>query len=524
MALTPLVNFSSKPRKNDKVYGRKRHDPLGLKDANQRLFGGLPEGLETSTSKTVCGQKFDNKSGGDDDARNARDVDSKRGSSKDDKRDNIDHASITTALTIEPRIATHVKSKGEKRIASDAELVVLEPVLTLSRVSSVLKSFASFGRQLTSSGYNVAKLNEGSYSECFLIEKPGQAPEAVVMKVIPVDCTGTAQTTGVSKASDFLREVKLLTALETYHGFAQIFGGRLVRGQMPDTLLNAARTWLEATKEEVNKTVDPAQRHPHNQLYGIVEMAYAGQDLELLKRPSAFQAYDAFWTTAILLANAESKIEFEHRDLHMSNICFRPDADGNIDVDQSLVKSMRCAPKRLLGLSGLQISIIDYTHSRMRDAESNEILFNPESAHSAEDLARYRRKRQPCDQKDTILKVEEWISTTYERQKEDVAKFQGFTPKTNVIWLSHVLFALTKHVVPGKRQTCVPRSSAVAKDVQKAIWETLAAVLAWTGSSDLETLPDGANQFINESVGRGLIQQLEVDAFMEKLNLNSSPG
>ncbi|KAF3894852.1 hypothetical protein GTR04_2860 [Trichophyton interdigitale] len=95
-------------------------------------------------------------------------------------------------------------------------------------------------------------------------------------------------------------------------------------------------------------------------------MENAGFELEKFKFSSVFQVYDVFWGVALALARAEQYASFEHRDLHLGNVCVKqkqPPLDecqkGRAKMDNSEIElSAR------LGLSGLETTIIDYSLSR----------------------------------------------------------------------------------------------------------------------------------------------------------------
>ena len=84
--------------------------------------------------------------------------------------------------------------------------------------------------------------------------------------------------------------------------------------------------------------------------------------------------WDVFWGVVIALGKGEDDVGFEHRDLHMGNICVSKkhrllNQDGEDDLT-------RIDPNMKLGFTGIETTLIDYTLSRAEIAsgtiEGNE--------------------------------------------------------------------------------------------------------------------------------------------------------
>lgn len=93
-------------------------------------------------------------------------------------------------------------------------------------------------------------------------------------------------------------------------------------------------------------------------------MQDAGTDCEKMMEngglASVWEVWDVFWGVAISLGKAEEACRFEHRDLHLGNICVRSSrTDGDV-----LKPSVRDPLRRKFRFTGLETTVIDYTLSR----------------------------------------------------------------------------------------------------------------------------------------------------------------
>ncbi|RMZ66365.1 haspin kinase [Pyrenophora seminiperda CCB06] len=170
-----------------------------------------------------------------------------------------------------------------------------------------------------------------------------------------------------SHVEDVISEVKLLQNLTHIPGFTVFRDLTIVQGR-PSTSFNDA--WKEWNKSrprgKKSEFPDPSKKtsYDENQLWAVVEMQDAGTDCEKMMEngglASIWEVWDVFWGVAISLGKAEEACRFEHRDLHLGNICVRSSrTDG--DVLQPLIRDPL---RRKFRFTGLETTVIDYTLSR----------------------------------------------------------------------------------------------------------------------------------------------------------------
>ena len=413
-------------------------------------------------------------------------------------------------------------------------------------------SFPAFATRLLSN-FDVSKSGEGSYSECLLLKHKTNPSDVAILKIIPFDLSDpilvSAPPTDSSETTIFnstveavLREVQILSALSPHHGFAQLRSCHVVHGKWHDGFLDAYHAFRQ-THPDLAVNPLPTERWGEDMIYGVIEMDNAGSDLESLVKPSAFQVFDAFWMSVVLLAVVEKECEFEHRDLHMSNICYREREVGSgYDVDSQAVKAMCAGAEVMLGLTNLKITIIDYTMSRLRmrgDGESEgRVLFNPGLAWSGtsqdgsdtEDCARDskqgdhqditgQRMRRLALQSSLLQPQTTSAQETSPERPPDIQsnKWSQHIPKTNIVWLTHLLYQLLQQA--GTRPRHVPGSSAFAKKLQARIWKGLREVLALIDRCD----PDVGStvDLLSMAVEKGWLRQQDVEGFKRALNEES---
>ncbi|KAL8941705.1 MAG: hypothetical protein Q9216_002078 [Gyalolechia sp. 2 TL-2023] len=324
----------------------------------------------------------------------------------------------------------------------------LNPLFTLTEVNPSVSVFSDWTR-VWSTHCDFTKIAQGSYGAVFRIQSKAQPGTFTIGKLIPLQ----ARTGWGSKSKEFTtigaarNEVALLAAFDQLHGFVQFRKAEVLQGCLP-TALELPSVVFDATQEEddISPRWIGACSNP-TQLWLFLEMSDAGTDLETVLTKNlphnpidtlrdrkryipAVQVRDIFWQVASALALAEKKFTFEHRDLHLGNICLTRHREPPADDSRELWTSTPI----------VLVTIIDYTLSRaIIDPQDEEArpLFN--------DLS-----------KDPVL-FEGTGAGQYDvyRQMRLVLKddWDQFEPLTNVYWLSHLLDLLMERKPEGRQSS-----------------------------------------------------------------------
>jgi hypothetical protein len=349
---------------------------------------------------------------------------------------------------------------------------------------------------MQTSARDVVKVGEGNFSEVFRLTG-GSNKDSSVFKIIPFAFNSDQE---MSNLDDVVREVKMLHHLMEQHGFTALRNFQIVRGTWPKVLLDAWKTFKKSSVWAENKS---PTLHKIDCLYGIIEMADAGTHLEELDHPTVYQIFDIFWKCCIYLARAEKDLEFEHRDLHLSNICFKSPNHG----------PALSASGRVLGRSGLEVTVIDYTLSRMNTGD--EVMYHPNG------IGNGSAYPTNSHQDRTIERARKWCAEQHARQhsagNEIDDKWSMFAPKSNVLWLGHVLHELLKKgdlldEGPGGDET----SDAT---LQRRAEATLGEVLGVIDSMDsLDDVPESASILVEKALERDWLAEGDLKAFIDELN------
>lgn len=170
-----------------------------------------------------------------------------------------------------------------------------------------------------------------------------------------------------SAVEDVLCEVRLLQNLTPIPGFTNFRCLSVVQGRPSASFAKAWKAWNKTrSKDNKSEFPDPSKKasYEENQLWAVIEMQDAGTDcgkvIEAGGITSVWEVWDVFWGVCLSVAKAEEACRFEHRDMHMDNICVRSSQEGN-NVTHPTIRNPL---KRKLGFSGLETTVIDYTLSR----------------------------------------------------------------------------------------------------------------------------------------------------------------
>jgi serine/threonine-protein kinase haspin len=271
----------------------------------------------------------------------------------------------------------------------------VSPLLSLSDGKKIVP-FAHWSSDLEPH-FEITKIAEASFSEVYrlsALSPTGIVSQESVLKVValktppnaPLPCQ--TQTRAVrdregqvvkemaerdendawkSEVADVLSEVKLLQNLNHIPGFTNFRDMTILQGRPSSAFADAWKAWNKSRlRGKKSEFPDPSKKASYDdtQLWAIVEMQDAGTDCEKIMEHgglgSIWEVWDVFWGVCLSVAKAEEACKFEHRDLHMGNICVRSSRGGG-DVTEVTVKD---PIRRKFRFTGLETTVIDYTLSR----------------------------------------------------------------------------------------------------------------------------------------------------------------
>ena len=280
--------------------------------------------------------------------------------------------------------------------ANEYSKPILNEALSPIAAQSVQKfsSWASRGGNML----EIVKIAEGSYGEVYKMrireevckQEMSKSKLARLMaygegvfKVVPLRAAKGAGSKKFTSVNEIVSEVKMLKYLDPIPGFARFREIHVVQGRFPESFQEA---WDHYKKVKPNDCLNPnpanKRAYLDSQLWAIIEMDDAGSELEKFSWSSMFQVYDIFWGVAMALARAEEYALFEHRDLHLGNVCIRSTrADGSLHhpTDAEILSRSHSSG---YGLSTLETTIIDYSLSRAELQSSEDPNSAPEVASS----------------------------------------------------------------------------------------------------------------------------------------------
>ncbi|EOA83283.1 uncharacterized protein SETTUDRAFT_155837 [Exserohilum turcica Et28A] len=336
-----------------------------------------------------------------------------------------------------------------------------------------------------------------------------------------------------SQVEDVLSEVNLLQNLTHIPGFTVFRDLTLVQGRPSASFNDAWKEWNKARpRGKKSEFPDPSKKSSYDeyQLWAVVEMQDAGTDCEKLMESgglaSIWEVWDVFWGVAISIGKAEEACRFEHRDLHLGNICVRSSRAG-ADVLEPCIKDPL---RRKLRFTGLDTTVIDYTLSRAdmvaappsrrlsslshissstassiaqdaadvayMDLDKDPAIFEGDATEEYQyDIYRYMRGialsgnplqfQHPLDDSDQAPEQQQQsthmphANNTHIRFDEDDdtatttttepphTPWRAFHPKSNLIWLHFLLHKLLKHLSSLSRPPhhhCITAARLVFKE------------------------------------------------------------
>ncbi|KAJ5693210.1 hypothetical protein N7462_002633 [Penicillium macrosclerotiorum] len=313
--------------------------------------------------------------------------------------------------------------------------------------------------------FHVAKLAEGSYGEVYKLHLREEASRPMVSKskLAKLRAYGDGGFQGGAFASkdieEIVAEVKMLKYLDPIPGFARFREIHVVQGRFPESFQGAWDHYKKTKDDCLNPNPANKKAYPDSQLWAIIEMDDAGCELEKFCWSSIFQIYDIFWGVAMALARAEEYALFEHRDLHLGNICIRSvRPDGSMEPPTELDIARQTSPSGF-GLSSLETTIIDYSLSRANlhladlpdgSEEICEIASSDlDKKHIFDSIG---QDEDEALLRDTYRYMRATLYTGIPLETEKTPDIPGiwteYAPRTNLVWLLFLLKNLLKNRKP----------------------------------------------------------------------------
>lgn len=378
----------------------------------------------------------------------------------------------------------------------------------------------------------ITKIAEASFGEVYRASQrhdvSGEERDSVI-KLIPIKppslthspTTGKSWTTKQRKAikqmsaPDIIAsEIRLIRRMSRWTGYAALRDVFIMKGDLPRAFRSA---WSSFNARTPSEFPDPSDSKSGllgtEQLYAILEMEDAGSPLEDEPIPDIWTLWDVFWSVACSLCRGEYHAQFEHRDLHLGNICIRrSEVPPVLDVG------------RKMGFTGVDCTIIDYTLSRAnlsrRAGEEKEVDVAFYDLNADKDIFEgdedvdwqyeiYRNMRgvmRSGDPTDTASKPSTKASRGRAKMQKSAAPspWKAFMPLTNVLWLHYILNKLVEKLPAW------PSEQPGLKNHKRAV-EIEGHVRALVEMLEVEKLVDrglgSTERLVNFAVCRGWIDE-----------------
>lgn len=332
----------------------------------------------------------------------------------------------------------------------------LAPLTTLEGVSSIIKDIDCWYNEWTTHCH-VIKIAEGSFGSVFRLSDKEGLQKATIGKLMPLRPKSGkgSRKAGFSRISDAASEIRLLETMSHVPGFVEFRSAEVLIGALPKVLKREYcmyKTRCISIKRSICEV-----SYPENQMWVFIEMGNAGIELEDALLPEMEKnsilgknehgqwtlgirdTRDIFWGVAEALANGEEAQEFEHRDLHFSNICIQRKPHKS---ENGYLLIPPCA--------NIEVTLIDYTLSRAT-LENGEVVCN-----------RITDKDIFEGEDDLQFDLYRWMRDEMPGQDLQRKEWDAFVPITNVLWLYHLLEKLML-------QTAWPNQN----QDEKALWDSL---------------------------------------------------
>lgn len=322
---------------------------------------------------------------------------------------------------------------GEQSCLTKEIRTYLEPLTSLEGVVSEIKHIKKWYEEWKLHCH-VTKIAEGSFGSVFKLSDKEGLQEPTIGKLMPLRPKSGkgSRKPGYTHITDAVSEIRLMETMSQVPGFVEFRSAEVLIGELPKPLKQEYRAYKARCKS--NKGSFCEVQYPDNQAWVFIEMGDAGTELEdaLLPEPEETTILekdgkdqwmlrvqdirDVFWGVAEALANGEEAQEFEHRDMHFSNICIQ---HKQIREDNGYL----LIPSN----TNIEVTLIDYTLSRAT-LQNGVVVCN-----------RMTDQAIFSGQDDLQFDVYRWMREEMPGQDLRSKQWEAFVPMTNVLWLYHLL-------------------------------------------------------------------------------------
>lgn len=340
----------------------------------------------------------------------------------------------TRKLRSSPSSKTSTKTNSAKESYLTKEIRThLEPLTKLDGVVSEIKHIQRWYKEWTSP-CDVTKIAEGSFGSVFKLSDKEGRQEPTIGKLMPLRPKRGKGSRKLSYThiTDAASEIRLLETMSQVPGFVEFRSAEVLIGDLPERLKEEYHTYKVAHKDHKESFCD--LKYPDDQTWVFIEMGNAGTELEDALLPQTEENMileqdgkggwtlrvqdirDVFWGVAEALANGEEAQEFEHRDMHFSNICIQRRKIRE-DSGYQLIPTE----------TNIEVTLIDYTLSRAT-LPNGVVVCNQmtdQAMFSGED--------------DLQFDLYRWMRDAMPGQDLQSKQWEAFVPITNVLWLFHLL-------------------------------------------------------------------------------------
>ncbi|KAI3378631.1 hypothetical protein SNEBB_006079 [Seison nebaliae] len=298
---------------------------------------------------------------------------------------------------------------------------------------------------LLSKRNTIEKIGEGSYGEVFFSNNQ-------VMKILPINGVDPTTLFAFPSIEKVLIELMVNKRLEMLkdnsnfycNSFITLERAEIVSGYFPNRLLAAWNRFKKTNPKDAINTVPGIDK---DQQYLTIYFEHGGVELEKFKFDVVEEAYSLIAQTALSLAAAEQFCQFEHRDLHQSNILIQKSStSGNekkFKINNETYMLECCA--------GIKVNIIDYTLSRIT-LENHQKIFHD----LADETGMF--EESPCSaQLEAYQQTRKFLSN----------KWASYEPKTNVIWLQYVTKIIQQKI--GRRRNKFIQLKQFLKELENCV-------------------------------------------------------